>query len=232
MTQHCDVFICKVLKSLHDSFVLHCYAGTAQFSRCGGVFRAAEIGIIRLCNGINSHFSDGLTRWSLNIMSLSWATCTMFCQDWPLPRCGYTFFPGYMQLQALCAPYKRGKPSGTMTKQTGLIPVTLFCFLSPARCCLPALVSPSLACKILKWFWLECVPSQHLPHPYCHTITCHLINNANMGGSMSNLSPLERHGVRLECWNWSCFCAIPTGTCSRCRSQNASDGELWIINAM
>lgn len=141
-------------------------------------------------------------------------------------------FPGYMQLQALCAPHKRGKPSGTMTKQTGLIPVTLFCFLSPARCCLPALVSPSLACKILKWFWLECVPSQHLPHPYCHTITCHLINNANMGGSMSNLSPLERHGVQLECWNWSCFCAIPTGTCSGCRSQNASDGELWIINAM
>lgn len=36
MTQHCNVFICKVLKSLCDSIVLHCYAGTAkEFSAKG-----------------------------------------------------------------------------------------------------------------------------------------------------------------------------------------------------
>lgn len=183
MTQHCNVFICKVLKSLRDSIVQHCYAGTAEEFSAKGSNPTVE-----QCPGQRKLGLLDYARVSTAISVLGWGggaqtSCPwveppaarpgcilvcMFCQDWPPPSRGYTFFLGYMQLQALCAPYKRGKPSGTMTKQTGLIPVTLFWFLSPARCCLPALVSPSLACKILKWFRLECVPptSPTSPLPY------------------------------------------------------------------
>lgn len=69
----------------------------------------------------------------------------------------------------LCAPYKQAEPSGTMTSQTGLIPVTV---LTP----IPSLLSPHfgepfLPCKIFK------VISES---PHDRAINSYLTNNANM----------------------------------------------------
>lgn len=172
MTQHCNVFNCKVLKSLHNSIVLHCYAGTAQsfpaVEECSNQRKLGllDYAMVSTATSVMGWRGGAVRSCPWIVPPAAMPACIllrMFCQDWPLPSRGCTFFPWYVQLQALCASYRRGKPSGTMTKQTGLIPVTLSCFF-PGSLLSSSFSEPFPGVQNLKVIWAKMRSPLNISH--------------------------------------------------------------------